>query len=129
MGSFQPENSGFEGFMDLERLSEATDGTLPDLLSLIDLVRGETSQFIETLQTSYDQKAWEQMRRVSHKAAGSSAICGMLRLTPLFRQLEVWPQTDLEAASPVLLEIRNEFSKVDRFLISYRLEISSRLGE
>jgi len=102
--------------VDLETLQAASDGTDADLKELIALFYQQTSQAIENLDEAIQKASFLDIQKMGHKAAGSSAVCGMKKLGELFRQLQHLKPEEMEAAPQVLSQIRDEYQKIRQFL-------------
>jgi HPt (histidine-containing phosphotransfer) domain-containing protein len=74
--------------VDWERLTELTDGSSEGIRELVDFYVEQTTQQLQELGAAIRNKATDDVRRLAHSCAGSSATCGIVRLVPLLRELE-----------------------------------------
>ena len=108
--------------VDIERLKEFTDGTPENLQELIQLYIDQTEIYLTELKTATDNGQPEQMRRVAHSAAGSSATCGMVQLAALLRKIEHAAQDNrVDDATAALPHALAEYDRVKAFLLEKRV--------
>lgn len=104
--------------VDIDRLKEFTDGTAENLRELIHLYINQTEIYLIDLKTATDNGQPEQMRRVAHSAAGSSATCGMVQLAALLRKIEHAAQENrVDDATVALPHALAEYDRVKTFLL------------
>jgi len=72
----------------LNYLKKMTEGN-PDLLrEMIKIFLNQIPEFIREMQESCNQKEWEALSRVAHRAKSSVAIMGMHSLAEMLKELE-----------------------------------------
>ena len=74
--------------VDMDRLTDLTDGNRENLVELVELYLKQTTGQIEQLRNAARLNLADDVRRVAHSCAGASATCGIIRLVPLLRELE-----------------------------------------
>ena len=83
-----PVKPGVEPPVDMERMTDLTDGNQDSLRELVDMYLKQTSkQFVQIREAIRDGNA-DAMRRVAHSCAGASATLGMTHLVPKLREME-----------------------------------------
>jgi CheY-like chemotaxis protein/HPt (histidine-containing phosphotransfer) domain-containing protein len=74
--------------VNLKRLEHFTDGSKEAIQELVDLYLENTTKYFATLESAIGEADVDKIRRAAHKAAGSSATCGMDFLAEAFREIE-----------------------------------------
>ena len=73
---------------DLSYLRKMTDDN-PDLLrEIIEIFFKQIYEYTREMQESYDQKNWQSLSRIAHKAKSSVAIMGMHSLAEMLKEME-----------------------------------------
>jgi CheY-like chemotaxis protein len=103
--------------VDMERLTEFTDGSAENLRELVDLYMTQTTEQFEKLRAAIAGADAQEVRRVAHSCAGASATCGMRRLVPFLRELERQGRDNkLTNAETVFQQAALEFKRIRTFL-------------
>jgi HPt (histidine-containing phosphotransfer) domain-containing protein len=106
-----------EAPVDMDRLSEFTDGSPENLRELVALYLTQTTEQLEKLRSSVAAADAAEVRRVAHSCAGASATCGMRQLVPLLRELESQGrQGNLTTAQNLCDQALGEFQRIRSFL-------------
>jgi HPt (histidine-containing phosphotransfer) domain-containing protein len=101
----------------MARLMDFSDGNLDTLRELVTLYLTQTSEQLKQLAAAVSSGDAKEIRRLSHSCAGASATCGMIRLTPLLRQIERFADDGNLADVPRLtIEVQREFVCIREFL-------------
>jgi CheY-like chemotaxis protein/HPt (histidine-containing phosphotransfer) domain-containing protein len=109
-----------EAPVELDRLRELTDGVPESLRELITLYLDQTSGQLPQLQAAVQANQPAEVRRLAHSCAGASSTCGMRRLAPMLRQLELQSaEGNLEGAPDLCNQINAEFVCIRHFLEAY----------
>jgi CheY-like chemotaxis protein len=115
--------------VDMSRLLDFTDGDPENLRELIDLYLSQTEEQLEQLEAAVKAGAAQEVRRLAHSCAGASATCGMRRLVPLLRELELQgSEGQLTSATQLSRQAGEEFERIRSFLGAYLAEHSSLAG-
>jgi CheY-like chemotaxis protein len=102
-----------EPAIDLHRLQDFAGGSTEALNEIASLFITQTGCQIEELEAAIQARSAEEVRRISHSAAGASATCGASRLVSLLRQLETESaQGSLQHAASLRPRISAEFDRV-----------------
>jgi CheY-like chemotaxis protein len=113
-------SSGPEPPVELDRLRELTDGVPENLRELITLYLDQTAVQLPQVQAAIEANKPADVRRLAHSCAGASSTCGMRRLAPMLRQLELQSaQGNLEGAPELWDRINAEFACIRQFLEAY----------
>ena len=113
----EPEN---ECPVDMERLLEFGGGSDDNLGELIDLFLKQTTEQIDQMKVAMIGNNGEEVARLAHSCSGASAICGMVTLVPLLRQLERAAQEGRMAdAAPFHQLLAREFLRTREFLTNH----------
>jgi CheY-like chemotaxis protein len=103
--------------VDMERLTEFTDGSSENLRELVELYLTQTSEQLEKLQTAVASGDAAEVRRLAHSCAGASATCGIRHLVPLLRELErQGREGKLTNAQSLFEQAGQEFKRIREFL-------------
>ena len=109
-----------ESPVDMERLQEFAGGSDENLIELIDLFLKQTTEQIDQMKVAMIGNNGEEVARLAHSCAGASAICGMVSLVPLLRQLESAAKEGRTSdATPYHQVLANEFLKTKVFLTNH----------
>lgn len=103
--------------VDIERLMEFSDGAPESLRGLVNLYVTQTRKQLDELGAAIAGRRTEDLRRVAHSCAGSSATCGMVTLAPLLQELEHLGQAGrLDGADGLLNQSEREFARIQEVL-------------
>jgi CheY-like chemotaxis protein len=106
--------------VDLERLSEFSDGGFDGLKELVELYLKQTTEQMQRLEMAIKAGSANEVRRTAHSCAGASATCGVRELVPLLRDLEKQGhEGNLANAHPIWVQADREFSRARTFLQDY----------
>jgi CheY-like chemotaxis protein/HPt (histidine-containing phosphotransfer) domain-containing protein len=108
-----------EGPVDLERLMDFAAGDQEQLAELITIYLRQTAEQIESLASALQSGDATRVARIAHSCAGASATCGMRRIVPVLRQLEVVAtEGDLAPVGDLVGKVKEEFSVIKQFLLN-----------
>jgi HPt (histidine-containing phosphotransfer) domain-containing protein len=114
----------------MDRLLEFTDGSADNLRELVALYLTQTTEQLEQLEAAVAAGNASEVRRLAHGCAGASSTCGMRRLTPMLRELELQGLEDRLTTAPQLArEAHLEFDRIRAFLESYLAGLSEIAGK
>ena len=116
--------------VDMSRLLDFTDGDQENLRELVVLYLSQTEEQLEQLKAAVQAGTAPEVRRLAHSCAGASATCGMRRLVPLLRELELQgSEGQLTSAAQLSRQAGEEFARIRSFLEAYLAEHSSLAGK
>jgi HPt (histidine-containing phosphotransfer) domain-containing protein len=75
--------------VDLSYLREMSGGNQSLVLEMIDIFKSQVKEFTEGLETHYENKEFEQLGRLAHKAKSSISIMGLNDLATDLKTLEL----------------------------------------
>jgi PAS domain S-box-containing protein len=120
------ENEGNQGSVlnfDKATFLDATDGTAESIREITNLYLSQANEMMISLRNALQERDAREIKRLSHKLAGSSGVCGAVAMAQLCREIENAnedervPKTshlvprlerELEAATIILNEIGKE---------------------
>jgi signal transduction histidine kinase/HPt (histidine-containing phosphotransfer) domain-containing protein len=103
--------------VEMDRLRDLTDGSADNMRELVELFFKQTAQQLAQLETAARENKADDVRRVAHSCAGASATLGMIRLVPMFRDLEKQGASGtLTNATQVCENAVREFKIIQQFL-------------
>jgi CheY-like chemotaxis protein/HPt (histidine-containing phosphotransfer) domain-containing protein len=106
--------------VNVQRLEQFTDGTFENLQELVDLYLCQTAEQIQDLGKALQSGDKEEIRRLAHKAAGSSGTCGMDALTDLLREIEHKAAAgNIAEAAKQIGDVEDGFVRVQEYLEDY----------
>ncbi|TAK97248.1 MAG: hybrid sensor histidine kinase/response regulator, partial [Verrucomicrobia bacterium] len=106
--------------VDMERLKDFTDGNEENLRELVTLYLKQTSAQLEELDLAVQANQTADVRRVAHSCAGASATCGMARIVPLLRELEMQGHDGkLNGADDLMKQVHREYELISKKLEPY----------
>ena len=112
-----PETSLNEPPVDMDRMTDLTDGNNDSLRELVDMFFKQTNQQMVQMQAAIRDSKAEDVRRVAHSCAGASATLGMTQIVPSLRELEKLGATGaLPGAAEILKKIEAEYLRIQEFL-------------
>ncbi len=126
-GQFLPESkpaapkplelSQLEPPVDMDRMTDLTDGNHDSLRELVEMYFKQTNQQMLQMQAAIRDGKADEVRRVAHSCAGASATLGMSRLVPKLRELEKLGATGaLPGAEDILKKAKTEYARIHEFL-------------
>ena len=74
---------------DLSYLRNMTDGNPELIREMIEIFLDQVNEYIREMQQSYEQKNWQALSRIAHKAKSSVVIMGMHNLADMLNELEL----------------------------------------
>jgi HPt (histidine-containing phosphotransfer) domain-containing protein len=114
----------------MSRLLDFTDGDPENLRELALLYLSQTEEQLGQIEAVVQAGAAQEVRRLAHSCAGASATCGMRRLVPLLRELELQgSEGQLTSAGQLSRQAGEEFKRIRSFLEAYLAEHSSLTGK
>jgi HPt (histidine-containing phosphotransfer) domain-containing protein len=103
--------------VDFVWLRECTDNDADAMKSLLDLFFNRTATLLNELDTAVGAGNAAEVRRLGHACAGSSGACGMVKLMPLFKELErLGTSGTVDGAAPIAAVVRSEFNRAKAFI-------------
>ena len=107
--------------IDTDRLLEFSGGSRTSLIEITDLYISQTGEQLERLQAAVEQNDAANVVRIAHSSAGASAVCGIIAMERLFRQIEHLGKQDRMAETvPLLGPLRSSFERVKVYLLNSR---------
>ena len=104
--------------VDMDRLSEFTSNDPESLTELITLYCQQTAEQLVKLRGAVGKQCAEDVRKIAHSCAGSSATCGMNAIVPTLRELErLSTNGSLQGAETLLAQAEIEFDVIKQFLV------------
>jgi len=101
----------------MDRLNDLTDNQPDSLRELVEMYFKQTTQQFAQIEAALAAGKTDEVRRVAHSCAGSSATLGMLRLGQMMRNLEKEAKAGtLTNAGPIWEDARREYQAVKQFL-------------
>jgi len=111
------ENHGSEPPVDMDRMTDLTDGNNDSLRELVEMFLKQTHKQFEQMQTAIQDNQPDALRRVAHSGAGASATLGMTRLVPKLRELEkLGAGGTVIGAAEILEKAAFEYAAIQQFL-------------
>ncbi len=106
--------------VEFDRISDFADGTFGGLKELLDLYLEQTAQLIRDLEEKVAGNDLEEVRKIAHKAAGSSGTCGVARLAGHLRHIERLATERRPAEIKGSFDLaKAEFARAGRILRAY----------
>ena len=122
--------SAVPSLVDEERLMDITDGDTVALGEVIELYFRDTYQRVAELRAAIEMGACEEVARIAHMGIGSSATCGMVAVTPVWRKMEsLANEGKLAEAAEVEGEIQLQLERMRAFIEERRAADGSLLGK
>ena len=107
---------GGEALVDFEWLRECTDNDTDAIKSLLDLYFNRTATLLTELDAAIANGKPEDVRRLGHACSGTSGTCGMIKLAPLFKELErIGASGTTDGAAAVATSARLEFNQAKAY--------------
>jgi HPt (histidine-containing phosphotransfer) domain-containing protein len=109
--------SSNDGPVDFDWLRECTDDDPGAMKTLLDTYFARTTTLLDELDKAVAAGNATEVRRVAHACTGSSGTCGMVKLTPLFKELEKKGAAGaLDGAAQLAAQARDEFGRTREFV-------------
>ena len=116
--------------VDLSRLNDVCGGHPERVRELVDLYITQTAEMLEGLQAAVAATSAEEVARLAHKCAGSSAACGVNGLAKLLRELEVRAKSGaLDGAQAAVEQARAHFARAREIFEQYAVDVERRREE
>ena len=126
-GQFLPENqpaavkapaaTQSEPPVDMDRMTDLTDGNNDSLRELVEMYFKQTNQQLVQMHAAIRDGKADEVRRLAHSCAGASATLGMTQLVPRLRELEkLGAGGSLPGAPEILKRIETEYARIREFL-------------
>jgi HPt (histidine-containing phosphotransfer) domain-containing protein len=110
-------NASAEPPVDMDRMTDLTDGNTESLRELVDMFLKQTHKQFAQMQAAIREGKADDVRRVAHSCAGASATLGMTHLVPKLRELEkLGASGALPGADKLCEEAVREYGRVQEFL-------------
>ena len=110
-------NASAEPPVDMDRMTDLTDGNTESLRELVDMFLKQTHKQFTQIETAIREGKADDVRRVAHSCAGASATLGMTHLVPKLRELEkLGASGALPGADKICEEAVREYGRVQEFL-------------
>jgi signal transduction histidine kinase/DNA-binding LytR/AlgR family response regulator len=111
------ETTATEPPVEMQRLNDLTDNSVENLRELVEMYCQQTGQQFMQIDAALAANKAEEVRRVAHSCAGSSATLGMMRLGQIMRRLEKEAAAGtLTNAVQICEDARREYQEVKQFL-------------
>lgn len=106
----------------MERINDFTGGDPEQIKELTDLYVTQTAEQLKQLREALKERDVKKVEHLSHKGAGSSATCGMLRMAPMLRQIEHTAREGrLDGLDQAMDRVDEEFVVIQNFLAGLNL--------
>jgi signal transduction histidine kinase/HPt (histidine-containing phosphotransfer) domain-containing protein len=110
-------NASAEPPVDMDRMTDLTDGNTDSLRELVDMFLKQTNKQFAQMEAAIREGKADDVRRVAHSCAGASATLGMTHLVPKLRELEkLGASGALPGADKICEEAAREYARVQEFL-------------
>ncbi|HSY16979.1 MAG TPA: response regulator [Candidatus Acidoferrales bacterium] len=112
-----PESAAAEPPVDMDRMTDLTDGNHDSLRELVEMYLKQTHKQFDQMQAAIRDGNADTLRRVAHSGAGASATLGMTQLVPKLRQLEkLGASGNLAGAGEICEKAAAEYLRIQDFL-------------
>ncbi|HPF99391.1 MAG TPA: response regulator [Kiritimatiellia bacterium] len=116
--------------VDLSRLNDVCGGHPERVKELVDLYVSQTAEMLEGLQAAVAAASADEVARLAHKCAGSSAACGVNGLARLLRELEARAKSGaLDGAQDSVDQAREHFVRARKIFEQYVVDTEERREE
>ena len=106
--------------VDLEIFTEVAGRGVQRQRDLADRYLLQASSQFAKLDAAIQTGSATEVKRIAHSVAGSSAMCGMVNLVPLLRELErMGHQNNLTEVATAFTRAQEEFGRIKEFLQDY----------
>ncbi len=97
--------------IDLKYLNDISGDDKELILEMIQIFRSEVPGYIKLMNEFYENRKWEALGKLSHKARASASIMGMKQLADELKNLELLAQEkkDTQLYISFLRSIENQF--------------------
>jgi signal transduction histidine kinase/HPt (histidine-containing phosphotransfer) domain-containing protein len=113
----QPMKQPLEPSVEMDRMTDLTDGNQDQLRELVEMYLKQTSKQLAQLETAIRDGNAGTVRQVAHSCAGASATLGMVHLVPRLRELEkLGASGTLPGAVEIFDQATHEYVQVQEFL-------------
>jgi HPt (histidine-containing phosphotransfer) domain-containing protein len=103
--------------VDLNMLNEVFENDQTQVREVLVLYLEQAAGQIQKMGEAIQSGAAAELNHHAHKCVGSSTSCGMNRIVPLLRELEVMGKENrLAEAGPVHEKAKAEFAAIETFL-------------
>ena len=103
--------------VDLDRLSEFSDGTADGVRTLAGLFLDELEEAARALGRSAGAGAWTELETIAHRTGGTAGACGAVALAGVLLNIESMAHAgEGEQAAGLLPELERELTAVRQFL-------------
>ena len=110
-------NPTAEPAIDMDRMTDLTDGNLEGLRELVEMYLVQTHKQFAQMHAAIKEGNADALRRVAHSCAGASATLGMTHLVPKLRALEKLGGTgSLTGAVQICDDAAREYGRIQDFL-------------
>lgn len=119
----KPQTTGSqtdESPVDMEQLRNFTDGDPDEEQALFGLFLDQTHSLIATLEHSTETACAEAWQSSAHRLKGSAGNLGAMHLHELCKRAEQHYSDDRLQKIEMLIEIKSEISRVERFILTRR---------
>ena len=114
-----------EALLDMELLDESAAIGVDGLRGLIDMYLTQADEVLKELQAAIEVGAAEDVKRLAHRLAGSSAVCGVTAMIQPLRALEQrGREGQLSDADQLLAQTVQRLEVCRRLLAEYLAEKS-----
>jgi signal transduction histidine kinase/HPt (histidine-containing phosphotransfer) domain-containing protein len=111
------ENAEAEAPIDMDRMTDLTDGNIDGLRELVEMYLLQTHKQFAQMHTAIHENNADALRRVAHSCAGASATLGMTHLVPKLRELEkLGGSGTLTGAAQICEAAAREYARIQDFL-------------
>ncbi len=119
----QPAVQKLSGPVDREVFAEVAGDGERRKRELADRYLLQANGQLAKLDAAIQASAAGEVKRIAHNVAGSSAMCGMVDLVPLLRELErMGHENNLSEATAAYAKVQKEFERIQEFLQDYTRE-------
>ncbi|RLD64635.1 MAG: hypothetical protein DRJ01_00065 [Bacteroidetes bacterium] len=122
----QPANNEeqfHEKFVNLEYLNSVAENDNKIILEFIDIFKSQIPEFIEDLNSAYNDKDWQTLGAVAHRVKSSVAMLGISKLALDMKKLEICAKEAKEIEKYPL--IISKFEKISKLVLD-ELEIITK---
>ena len=117
LASAAPVEAGMEPPVDMERMTDLTDGNQDNLRELVEMYLKQTHKQFAQIEAAIREGNADSVRRVAHSCAGASATLGMTHLVPKLRELEkLGASGALTGAGEICDSAAREYARIQEFL-------------
>ncbi len=112
-----PENPAGDPPIDMDRMTDLTDGNIDGLRELVEMYLLQTHKQFAQMHAAVREGNADALRRVAHSCAGASATLGMTHLVPKLRELEkLGGSGSLTGAAQICEDAAREYGRIQDFL-------------